>query len=417
MRIPNVCRWGSPCAVVARRATWLALLVFLPLQGLRAQAVVVVRGVPLSAFGSIDAADFDGDGDNDLMVIGQNADGDPITGLYAFQARVEEPIPRSPPRIVAVYESVPFSSRRMKSGRVSWADMDADGDPDLLVSGLAVVESTIDTTEELPATDVFENQGGQALIFRTPTGLPPLVEPRLDWADVDGDGLLDLALAGIREDGLALLAVFRNDGDFAFSPILELESRLETSDLAFGDVDGDGDQDVIATGTGSNGPETLVLRNSGGTFTTETAPFPDWLFTRLAAGDVDGDGDDDVAFTGGVLSPDLVSGQSTLAGAGPEGFDFGNALDGVFAGAVQWADHDLDGDLDLLLAGVEDLQASDNQRLILYRNEAGSLERLEAFRGVLFGTVLWFDYDGNGLLDVLMAGVQEGRLIMSIFEL
>lgn len=382
-----------------------------------AQAVVVVRGVPVSSFGSIDAADFDGDGDNDLMVIGQNANGDPVTGLYTFLGRLEEPIPRSPPRIVANYGSLSFTSRRMKAGKVTWADMDGDGDPDLLVSGLAVVETSTDATEEQPATDVFENQGGRTLIIRANANLPAVLEPRVDWVDLDDDGLLDLALAGFREDGTPLLGIYRHTGDFGFSPILELEGRIQASDLVFSDFDGDSDQDLLVTGEGPMGPESILVTNQLGTMTVESTDLPPWMFSRVGVADYNLDGRADLVFSGGTISPDLVTGRSMLTSFEPAGPELpGRLLDGVFAGSVQWADSDGDGDLDLLLSGLENLEATDNQRVFVYTNENGELVRKEAIRGVLFGTTLWYDYNNDGLLDILIAGVQEGRLIMSIFE-
>lgn len=404
----------------ARIGGFLATLAFLALGSpwnSRGQAVVVVRGVPVSSFGSIDAADFDGDGDNDLMVIGQNADGDPVTGLYTFLGRLEEPIPRSPPRIVANYGALSFTSRRMKAGKVTWADMDGDGDPDLLVSGLAVVETSTDATEEQPATDVFENQGGRTLIIRSESNLPAVVEPRVDWADLDGDGLMDLALSGVREDGTTLLGIYRHDGDFAFSPILELEDRIRASDLVFADFDGDSDEDLLVTGEGPMGPESILVTNRLGTMTVDSVELPPWMFSRLGVADYNRDGRPDLVFSGGTISPDLVTGRSMLASFDPAGPELsGTLLDGVFAGSVQWADSDGDGDLDLLLSGVENLEATDNQRVFVYTNDNGELVKKEAIRGVLFGTTLWYDYNNDGLLDILIAGVQEGRLIMSIFE-
>lgn len=404
----------------ARIGGFLATLAFLVLGSpwnSRAQAVVVVRGVPVSSFGSIDAADFDGDGDNDLMVIGQNAAGDPVTGLYTFLGRLEEPIPRSPPRIVANYGSLSFTSRRMKAGKVTWADMDGDGDPDLLVTGLAVVETSTDATEDQPATDVFENQGGRTLIIRSDSNLPAIVEPRVDWADLDGDGLMDLALSGVREDGTTLLGVYRHDGDFSFSPILELEDRIRASDLVFADFDGDSDMDLLVTGEGPMGPESILVTNRLGTMTVDSTELPPWMFSRVGVADYNQDGNPDLVFSGGTISPDLVTGHSMLTSFGPSGPELpGTLLDGVFAGSVQWADSDGDGDLDLLLSGVENLEATDNQRVFVYTNDNGELVKKEAIRGVLFGTTLWYDYNNDGLLDILIAGVQEGRLIMSIFE-
>jgi hypothetical protein len=388
-------------------------------QGLAAaQTVVTVRGVPLSSFGSIDAADFDGDGDLDLMLIGQSLDGEPITGLFTFDARLEEPIPRSPPRIVAKYSPFAFTARKMKAGVVSWADVDGDGDPDLIVSGRAVNEVGPDQVEEQPTTDVFENQNGRTLIIRTTPGLPPLFEPNVAWADIDDDGDLDLALAGIDANGEPTVGIYRHDGGFGFSPVLVLAGVITVSDLAFSDSDGDGDPDLALTGSSRDGADNLMLDNAGGSFTVSSLSLPSGLFTRLAAGDFDADGRDDLLVTGGVLSPDLVSGRATLLRSEGPGFaDTGVAVDGVFSGDVSWGDLEGDGDLDLLMAGIEDLETPDNQRIIVYEQTNSTFVARHRFRGVLFGPTIWFDYNGDRRLDILTAGIQEDNLVMTIYEL
>ncbi|MFT7553570.1 MAG: lipopolysaccharide export system protein LptC [Rhodothermales bacterium] len=84
----------------------LTLFVIGAFSGVReldAQTVVVVRGVPAFTMGAIDAADFDGDGDRDLVIVGQKLDGAPVTGVFKFNARLVEPIPLQAPRIVADY--------------------------------------------------------------------------------------------------------------------------------------------------------------------------------------------------------------------------------------------------------------------------------------------------------------------------
>ncbi len=383
-----------------------------------AQTVVVVRGVPFSSFGSFDTADFDGDGDPDLMLIGQNLDGYPVTGLYIFNARLVEPIPRSPPRIVASYSPFAFPSRRMKAGVVSWADVDGDGDPDLIVSGRAVDDIDTDNVQEQPATDVFENQNGRTLIIRATPGLPPLFESRVAWADIDADGDLDLALSGVTATGESSVGIYRHDGSFGFSPVITLGDVITVSDLAFFDPDGDGRPDLLLTGSGVDGVDNLILDNAGGVFTTRSLSLPSGLFSRLATADYDSDGDDDLFVTGGVLSPDLMSGRATLLRAEGTGFsDSGVALSGVFSGDAAWGDLDGDGDLDLLVAGIENLETPDNQRIVVYEQTDSGFVLRHSFRGVLFGPTIWFDYNNDGRLDILTAGIQENSLVMTIYEL
>lgn len=381
------------------------------------QALVVVRGIPLSGFGSIAATDFNGDGDQDLMVIGQRLDGRSVTGLYLFQGRVEEPIPRQAPRIVALYEPLAFPARKMISGHVAWGDADGDGLVDLLMTGTSADEIGQDPVL-LPATDVFRHERQSLAIQATPS-LPPLSESRGAWADIDGDGDLDLALAGRLGNGAPFTGIFRHDGRFGFSLVSSQIPQVLPSDLVWGDFDGDGDSDLVITGRQAEAPVTLLLRNDGsGTLTVEETGLPALYFGTLAAGDFDGDGRDDLAYTGGRLSPDLMVAAGDLYRSTPSGFQpMGLGLRGVFSGDAHWGDFDADGDLDLLLGGTESLSSTENQSILVYEQEAGSFSLSMSFRGVLFGPTLWYDYNGDGRLDILVSGFQGDALVSFLLEL
>ncbi|MFT5141615.1 MAG: hypothetical protein ACI80V_001124 [Rhodothermales bacterium] len=382
------------------------------------QNVVVVRGVPETWAGSAEAADFDGDGDADLMVIGQTLDGEPVTGLYAFTGRLEEPLPLQAPRIVAVYEHFSFAARQMNSGNVTWADVDGDGDMDLLMTGTGVDEVDIDNIVELPATDLFENAGQRTMIIRN-SGLPALQSSVAAWADIDSDGDLDLAIGGSALDGSPFLGVFRHNGAFGFSLVPTGLPQIIPTDVAWGDFDGDGDLDLFSPGTGIDGAVNVLAQNDGaGGFTLIESGIPAWLFSSARAADFDADGDADLFLTGGVLSPDLVSGVSALYRSdGGRFVAVDQEFSATFSGQVRWGDFDGDGDEDLLVAGIQDLEESDHQRIVVYEQVGGVFSKRFDLRGALFGTTTWYDYDGNGRLDILMSGIQDGRLIMTIFEL
>ena len=117
--------------------------------------------------------------------------------------------------------------------------------------------------------------------------------------DIDGDGLPDIYLT--RTDGPNVL--YHNLGGFRFENIareagVELGDRPSTG-AVFADVDGDGDLDLIVASMG--GRNSLFLNDGHGRFTDATAQsgfVPESRgSTSIAVADVDGDGDLDVYIT------------------------------------------------------------------------------------------------------------------------
>lgn len=117
-------------------------------------------------------------------------------------------------------------------------------------------------------------------------------------ADVDGDGMNDVLYAC----DYAGVVLFMNDGKGWF--VNETTKRLPTPinyatyQVSAGDVDGDGDPDLIA-GNDHNRPNKLLLNDGTGKFADVSAsnfpPNKGWT-TAQALLDADGDGDLDIFF-------------------------------------------------------------------------------------------------------------------------
>ncbi len=328
---------------------------------------------PTQTFGLNDShdvaiLDVDGDGDLDLMRTTYSSLGliiEEQTSPWQFEGTIAIPL---------------FSN----IDRFEVADLDADGDQDLMMDRLLVenlgagtfaVAATLTPTNGLvdfrigdvnldgrpdvigisngtTTTTWFENAG--AFVFNQ-FDLPNAAEPAskaLNLADFNGDGADDLLLT--RNDGAVdLLISDLSLGSVPYgtesSPIHEVTPELES--LVAADLDGDGDAEIIAA-TERDG--IYRLRNIGfqsyESIEQLVTPTPGgFIGTRtLEATDLDGDGHMDLLCVGtqggvtwlegdgnGVLTP------RTLNASGP-----------LTRGEAYAADVDGDGDLDVLVASA-----------------------------------------------------------------
>ena len=235
---------------------------------------------------------------------------------------------------------------------IAAGDLDGDGDPDVVavLDGGSVIW--------------FENQDGGAeeggnLQFgesRTiSTDMPDA--DAVAVGDIDGDGSLDVVTAA---SGNNTVAWHENPdasgGQWTTTPITTEATATSESDVAVGDLNGDGDLDVM---TASDGDDTVAwFENREGTGT-------DWSrnpLTTDASGaqfvvpsNLDGDGDLDVLFTapgegrvawventgdGAFGQPtDIASGYVTLREVSPADVNGDGRLDAVVAGGAALAWH------------------------------------------------------------------------------
>jgi hypothetical protein len=275
---------------------------------------------------------------------------------------------------------------------VIWGDYDGDGDLDVLVAGAG--------KQDVAFTTIYNNAGG--VFTNSGINLLGLSRASAAWGDYDNDGDFDLAMTGLTTVGVATTRIYHNDGG-TFTAIPGSFLGVFAGNVSWADYDNDGDLDLLITGVTSSTPgaaaATRLYRNDGGVFNSVAHVFPDCYLGAVAWGDYDNDGDLDVVITGTESTGALVSGlwrndngTFTDAGANLPGMDLGFAV---------WGDYDHDGDLDLLFGG----NSNDGWITRIYRNDNGTLIPASAeLLGLLWSSAAWGDYDNDGDLDFIVAG-------------
>lgn len=356
----------------------------------------------------VELADIDGDGDLDLFVIEGSAsavgfqnllwinDG---TGQFSDETILRLPLAEN------------------NSTEIDLADVDADGDLDAVVANLGANQLLLNNgsgvfSEILLPGTVPPGPPGFAVPF------PPFfieVSAEAIFADVNNDSYPDILISnenpfpfGPPGDANRLLI---NDGSGNFADeSFRLPFTIDnTAGIAPGDIDSDGDLDLIIGNIGQN---KVYINNGSGVFTDETdARLPIFMDStrKVVLGDIDNDGD-----------ADLVVGNSRRE----QNRLYINNGHGVFTDAtvrlpvdtatttdIDLVDLDGNGVLDVLVTNVGDFVFNHGflgEPNRLYLNDGSgfftdlTVPRLPLRDGRTTNAEIG-DVDGNGTLDIVFA--------------
>ena len=379
-------------------ATCLALVA--PLVSTVAQAQpfsyeVVQTDLPGVQYSRLALGDIDGDGDLDVALSGASRAEAPFlprvtvgTNLREFFG--EDTWVRS------------FSSAQVGTGKwhgaVSFLDLDGDGKLDLLSSGTSAEDFPFASNMALYPGD---GSGGFGDASQSLDGLH---NGAMTVADFDGDGDADIMAIGADASETHQTILFVNAGGSLSATDPGLPG-IAYGDIEAGDIDNDGDADLVIAGVTTDGAfVSNIFANAGdGTFTVFGPPLPRLAHPEIELGDYDADGDLDIAIAGGIASPYLFHSSIHILRNDGSSFVETGVLEGGFFGQIAWGDHDNDGDLDLLAVGRIGFVEPRIARI--YENVDGAFRQQVVFPGLANSSGDFADYDGDGDLDVVLTGI------------
>ncbi|MCP4229235.1 MAG: T9SS type A sorting domain-containing protein, partial [bacterium] len=180
---------------------------------------------------------------------------------------------------------------------------------------------------------------------------------------------------------------------------------------------GDGDLDMAVPnliGTGGGYPPALdeMYINYGGTFESN----PSWHNTEadnsfnVAFGDYDMDGDPDLVTESGYFSVSSVKLYRNNNGSLATSATWESADDQIAAGDVEWCDIDRDGDLDLVVAGSDEVFKA-TQPIRIFKNNNGVLATThywESDNTGEFNQISFADIDDDGYFEMSVSETGQG---------
>jgi hypothetical protein len=211
--------------------------------------------------------------------------------------------------------------------------------------------------------------------------------------DLNGDGRADLAVSVFNGNQVRVFLAQANGTYSSQTYGTSQGVGFQPDKLIAGDVDGDGDVDLVVLNTFDR-TFTVLKNNGSGLLTAAQTVTLGFSFGGIALGDMDGDGDLDLVAVGSASATREV--QVFLNTAGSFAWSRDYAVSGT-PGSVVLAQLDGDGRLDVAVAANDDNSVS-----VLWNGTGGILSAPQRL-GTLAspGSLIAGDVDGDGRVDLL----------------
>lgn len=344
---------------------------------------------------AISAGDFDNDGDFDILISGQQNDTTKATKIVRNDGN---------DLFTEVDANLPLKAHKT----AEWGDFDNDGNSDVFL----FTPDNPDTN----APQIYPNNGTQTFsvsdFLKKDTTLFEVT-----FADIDNDADLDFLAFKKDTNGVSITRLFINNSSNLNTPPQPPSSLstsfnetnliffwnqaedLETSsaglsyNIRIGTTPGG--SEIFSSVTGDNGFGKTISSRNHRKSNSLTLPI--------------GQLNSNPQIHWSVQSIDPAFARSPFSNEQVFIFDFtenktlSDVIAGVNAGSSDWGDFDNDNDLDLLLTGQD---AANGRIAKIYRNDGDNqMTELDVgLTGVASSSAIWFDYNSDNMLDILISG-------------
>ncbi|WP_254175165.1 beta strand repeat-containing protein [Planktothrix pseudagardhii] len=368
----------------------------IPAGSIKENTNISLNGVYLS---SVTTADFDSDGNTDILLTGYDSSSNPISKIYSNNGSG------------GFSENTNVSLTSVATGSVTTADFDSDGNTDILLTG---------KDGSGPISQIYSNNGSGGFSENTNVSLTGVFYSSVTTADFDKDGYTDILLTGYDSFNNPISQIYSNNGSGGFSENTNVSlTGVFYSSVTTADFDKDGYTDILLTGRDSSGNRIsqIYSNNGSGGFSENTnISLTGVSYSSVTTADFDSDGDTDILLTGSDSSGNPISKIYTNNGSGGFSENTNVSLNGVFRSSVTTADFDSDGDTDILLTGYDSFNNPISQ--IYSNNGSGGFSENTniSLNGVYGSSVTTADFDSDGDTDILLTGKDSSGRISKIYN-